>query len=195
MANAGNFKSSGNFNIGGGQPQNDNILYYNAANSDWEPTTPANINIVDTTSNQIISNKTFGSGNTIASTISVSGSSVSIGGPNAQLNNVYTKQITNEEILSVPCIGTQIVTDTATQTLSNKTIVNPNFSGTSTQAAFIGNSVTASNVTGDGTTYLVNINNVISSTGPICSGGVYTIPVKGSYLIGFSSVTSGYTTN
>lgn len=197
MSNIGNFRSSGDLITGGGQPQNNNILYYNANNSDWEPTTPANINIVDTTSNQIISNKTFGSGNTIASTILVSGATVSIGSPNVQLNNVYTSQITNGNPLSVPLIGSQIVSDTAAQTLTNKTIVNPIFSGISSQSAFVGYSNTENNVTGDGTIYAVNCNNIIAQTGISFSGNtfIYVVPSNGFYLVGFSSLTTGYTTN
>src|SRR5579883_112538 len=99
MSNIANFRSNGNFNLGNKQAQNNNILYYNAQNSDWEPTvaTQNPLNLVDTTSNQTISNKTL-SNDTIAGVLNCA-SGTNIGTGSTPLNNLISTYVTTSNLI------------------------------------------------------------------------------------------------
>src|SRR5579885_1366790 len=99
MANIMNFRSGGNFNIGNKQPQNNNILYYNGNNSDWEPTvaTSTPLNLVDINSTQTVSNKTLTS-DTISGVLNCT-SGTNIGTGTAPLNNIISTYVTTSNLL------------------------------------------------------------------------------------------------
>src|SRR5579883_917440 len=99
MANIMNFRSGGNFNISDKQPQNNNILYYNGSNSDWEPTvaTRSPLNLVDINSTQTISNKTLTS-DTISGVLNCT-SGTNIGTGSAPLNNIISTYVTTSNFI------------------------------------------------------------------------------------------------
>src|SRR5579885_3148262 len=99
MANIMNFRSGGNFNIGNKQPQNNNILYYNGNNSDWEPTvaTSTPLNLVDINSTQTVSNKTLTS-DTISGVLNCA-PSTNIGTGTAPLNNIISTYVTTSNFV------------------------------------------------------------------------------------------------
>src|SRR5579875_1054882 len=99
MANIMNFRSGGNFNIGNKQPQNNNILYYNGQNSDWEPTTATStpLNLVDINSTQTISNKTL-SNDTISGVLNCA-PSTNIATGSQPLNNIISTYVTTSNFV------------------------------------------------------------------------------------------------
>src|SRR5579875_3635442 len=99
MANIMNFRSGGNFNLSNIQPQNNNILYYNGQNGDWEPTTATGtpLNLVDTNRTQTISNKTLSS-DTISGVLNCT-SGTNIGTGSAPLNNIISTYVTTSNFI------------------------------------------------------------------------------------------------